>query len=119
MKWYLARIVFRIICGEGDHAAQFDEQVRLILAADEYQAMEKAMIIGRKEEAPFMNQRMQTVRWQLEGVVEIMEIQELRDGMELFSKITEEEDGERYAHDLKQKADTLMQQLGQLQVNWQ
>jgi len=30
MNWYLAKMVFRIICGEGNHTAQFDEQLRLI-----------------------------------------------------------------------------------------
>ena len=30
MKWYLAKIVYRIICGEGNHTPQFDEQLRLI-----------------------------------------------------------------------------------------
>ena len=32
MNWYLAKLVFRIICGEGNHAAQFDEQLRLVNA---------------------------------------------------------------------------------------
>ncbi|MEP7129294.1 MAG: DUF4288 domain-containing protein, partial [Chitinophagales bacterium] len=29
MNWYLAKIVFRIICGDGLHQPQFDEQLRL------------------------------------------------------------------------------------------
>lgn len=117
MKWYLGRIIFRIICGTGDHTAQFDEQLRLILAVDEYQAMEKALAIGKKEEAPFLNQSMQTVRWKLEGVIEITELKELEDGMELFSRITAEEDGERHSSMLRKRAEILKQQLGQLQEN--
>ena len=35
MKWYLAKIIYRIICGEGIHTPQFDEQLRLIHAEDE------------------------------------------------------------------------------------
>jgi len=27
MNWYLAKLVFRIICGDGDHTPQFDEQL--------------------------------------------------------------------------------------------
>ena len=46
MNWYVAKIVFRIISGEGNHNAQFDEQLRLISAEDEHQAFEKATAIG-------------------------------------------------------------------------
>ena len=35
MKWYLAKLVYRIICGEGNHKPQFDEQLRLIYAEDD------------------------------------------------------------------------------------
>ncbi|HEV3251858.1 MAG TPA: DUF4288 domain-containing protein, partial [Puia sp.] len=42
MNWYLAKIVFRIICGEGQHIPQFDEQLRLIEAGNEVEAFEKA-----------------------------------------------------------------------------
>ena len=34
MNWYLSKLVFRIVCGDGQHRAQFDEQLRLIAAAD-------------------------------------------------------------------------------------
>ena len=43
MKWYLAKIVFQIICGDGKHTAQFDEQLRLIAAADEDEAFGKTL----------------------------------------------------------------------------
>ena len=33
MNWYLAKIVYRIICGDGNHTAQFDEQLRLVQLA--------------------------------------------------------------------------------------
>ena len=46
MNWYVAKIVFRIISGEGNHNAQFDEQLRLISAEDERQAFEKATVLG-------------------------------------------------------------------------
>lgn len=48
MNWYLAKIVYRIICGEGDHIAQFDEQLRLINAASKVDAFHKAQLIGKK-----------------------------------------------------------------------
>ena len=35
MNWFLAKIVYRIVCGKGEHTPQFDEQLRLIGAEDE------------------------------------------------------------------------------------
>jgi hypothetical protein len=49
MNWYLAKIVYRIICGDGDHTAQFDEQLRLIYAANKEDAFYKAQHIGKKK----------------------------------------------------------------------
>ena len=48
MNWYLAKIVYRIICGNGDHAAQFDEQLRLIYATNKEDAFYKAQLTGKK-----------------------------------------------------------------------
>jgi hypothetical protein len=48
MNCYLAKIVYRIICGEGKHMPQFDEQLRLIYAEDDFHAFQKARIIGEK-----------------------------------------------------------------------
>ncbi len=42
MYWFLAKIVYQIVCGEGNHTAQFDEQLRLVQAADENEAFDKA-----------------------------------------------------------------------------
>jgi hypothetical protein len=35
MKWYLAKFVYQVISGNGNHSPQFDEQMRLI-RADEF-----------------------------------------------------------------------------------
>ena len=40
MNWYVAKLVFRVISGAGDHQAQFDEQLRLINADNELSAFE-------------------------------------------------------------------------------
>ena len=39
MKWYLAKLIYRIICGDGTHTPQFDEQLRLIHAEDDLYAL--------------------------------------------------------------------------------
>ncbi|MFA6946933.1 MAG: DUF4288 domain-containing protein, partial [Pedobacter sp.] len=32
MNWYVAKLIFRITCRNGNHQPQFDEQLRLISA---------------------------------------------------------------------------------------
>jgi len=44
MNWYVAKLVFRVISGDGHHHAQFDEQLRLINADTELMALKKQAI---------------------------------------------------------------------------
>jgi hypothetical protein len=55
MKWFVAKIIYQIICGDGKHACQFDEQLRLINAEDDLHAFYKARHIGESEEDDFLN----------------------------------------------------------------
>ena len=55
MNWYLTKIIYRIICGDGNHTAQFDEQLRLISAEDDLHAFIKARQLGHREEDSFLN----------------------------------------------------------------
>jgi len=54
MNWYLAKIVFRIVCGDGEHTPQFDEQLRLILASSKEEAFKKAGHKVEKEKKTFI-----------------------------------------------------------------
>ena len=94
MNWYLAKLVFRIICGDGDHAPQFDEQLRLISAASTEEAFGKAHHTGQKEQETFYNRRQQLVKWQFINVSEIYKISELIDGAEIYSRIEERDSAE-------------------------
>jgi hypothetical protein len=96
MKWYLAKIVYRIICGEGEHTAQFDEQLRLIAASDEVEAFQKARTIGVEEQESFYNLKQQPVRWQFVDVSELYRLSQLIDGAELYSRISEADDADAY-----------------------
>ena len=103
MNWYLAKIIYRIICGEGNHRAQFDEQLRLVRAENKIAAIEKAELLGRHEEDVFLNKRQQLVQWQFAGVSELYKLSELVDGAEIYSKIVEE-DAEHYIPILNKKS---------------
>jgi hypothetical protein len=109
MKWYTAKLVFRIICGAGDHTAQFDEQLRLITAADEDKAFEKAAAIGQKEEEVFYNMKQQLVRWQFVNVSELYRLSELADGAELYARIKEVDDAEAYTTFVHRRAASIQE----------
>jgi len=67
MKWYLAKLVYRILCGDGNHTAQFDEQLRLINAQDELHAFQKARSLGHREQDNFLNAVNKPVIWKFIG----------------------------------------------------
>jgi hypothetical protein len=96
MNWYVAKIVFRIISGDGNHNAQFDEQLRLISANDEYEAFEKANNIGLVNQDSFKNNQSETVRWEFIDVAELNQIDNLSDGTELYYQIHEAPDADLY-----------------------
>ena len=96
MNWYVAKLVFRVISGDGNHNAQFDEQLRLINADSEYTAFEKASHIGRANQDSFLNNNKQTVQWQFIDVAELNHLGELKDGAELYYNIHETADADLY-----------------------
>lgn len=107
MNWYMAKMVFRIICGNGEHTPQFDEQLRLVAAENKEQALSKALAMGKKEEDAFYNQRLQLVQWQFINVSELNELQQLSDGMEIYSRIEEKENADAYISIINSKASNI------------
>ena len=107
MKWYLSKIVFRIICGDGEHTAQFDEQLRLVAANDEEEAFQKALTIGRSAEDRFYNDKQQLVSWKFVNVSELYRLTELIDGAELYSRINEVDNAEQYIGLVNRKAESI------------
>lgn len=105
MNWYLSKIIFRIICGEGNHTPQFDEQLRLIFAHNEEEAFDKAMSIGRREQDGFYNHDQQLVQWKFINVAELYRISGLLDGAEMYSRIQETDDAEAYIDHANRLAD--------------
>ena len=113
MEWYLAKLVYRIICGDGDHKPQFDEQLRLIYAEDELHAFNKAQLTGEREQDHFLNESAAMVQWRFINVTELHKLAELTDGAEVYSKIREEDDGGNYQHLVHVKAGYLSEHCTQ------
>jgi len=107
MNWYLSKLVYRIVCGDGKHLAQFDEQLRLITAGNKEEAFLKAQAIGKKEEEAFYNSKQQLVKWEFVNISELYLLSELIDGAELYSRIEEKENAEAYMYTVNQKAENL------------
>jgi len=109
MNWYLSKIVFRIVCGDGQHKPQFDEQLRLIEAANEWDAFERAKSIGNMEQDAFYNEKQKLVQWKFINVSELYRLSEHLDGAELYSRVQETEDADTYIELTNQKAAHLKQ----------
>lgn len=109
MNWYLSKIVFQIICGNGNHTPQFDEQLRLIAASDPGEAFYKSQKLGQKEEDSFFNQNQQMVQWKFINVSNIYKLSELIDGAELYSRIEERDNADVYINTINQKAGGIIQ----------
>lgn len=109
MNWYLAKIVYRIVCGDGNHESQFDEQLRLIKATDKEEAFYKAKEIGEKEEEDFLNAKQQLVQWKFINVSELYKLGEMIDGAELYSRIEERGNAEAYIEIINRKAAGIIQ----------
>lgn len=109
MNWFLAKIVYRIICGDGNHTPQFDEQLRLITADNEKDALKKAFSFGQQEEDSFYNNAEKLVQWKFINVAELYKIASLIDGAELYSRIEEKENGDLYTELVHKRAAYLQQ----------
>jgi hypothetical protein len=108
MNWYLAKIVFQIICGNGEHTPQFDEQLRLVSASTKDEAFLKAQQMGKKAEETFFNSKQQLVQWQFINVSELYHLSELIDGAELYSRIEEKDNAVQYIQVVNHKADSII-----------
>ena len=104
MNCYTAKIIYSIISGDGNHCAQFDEQLRLINAENEAAAFEKANNIGIAGQDSFFNAKKETVRWQFIAVTEVNSIADLNDGAELYYRLHETKDAAAYIEQAKYKS---------------
>lgn len=109
MKWYLAKLVYQIVCGDGNHTPQFDEQLRVVMADDELHAFQKARSIGEREQDDFFNTQNKPVRWKFIDVPELYAMNTMVDGAEMYSKIREEDSADIYIRVTQMKAAHLLE----------
>lgn len=117
MNWYLTKIVYQIICGDGTHTPQFDEQLRAICANSEEEAFDKACSIGQQEEEVFYNQKEQLVQWRFINVSALYRLSNFIDGAEIYSTITEADDSDSYTRLVHHKAASIQEKIMQGSLN--
>jgi len=110
MNWFLAKIIYQIICGDGDHTPQFDEQLRLVQAENELHAIQKAKQTGEREQISFLNYKQKLVQWKFIDVSEIYPFNEPADGAELYSHVHESENVSQYIDMIRLKAADLLEE---------
>lgn len=101
MNWFLAKLVFRIFCGNGNHPAQFEEQLRLISADDELHAFYKARLLGEGECRQGDQRTSAAVEWKFIDVIDLYAISEGSEGAETWSSIKEEANADLYIRSVK------------------
>ena len=116
MKWFTAKIVFGIHHSSQEAITQYDEQIRLIQARDDHEAFLKSRMLGVREEYSFFNENDEEVRWEFVDVTDLSEITELRDGIEIYSRIHETDSREHYIQYVHDKALNLTNRIDQLDV---
>ncbi len=104
MNWYITKIVFAISPENTNEMKQFDEQLRLVNGDSKEEAFMKARTIGLAEEDTFYNDKMKKVKWVFINVSEVIPLRSLEDGTEVYSRIHETEEGQRYINFIHQKA---------------
>lgn len=106
MNWYISKIVFGIHV-ENNQTQQFDEQLRLIQADSTEEAFLKARMIGLGEEDSFVNDKNAQIKWEFINVSELLPIKNLEDGVEIYSRIHEMDEGSSYVNFVHQRAISL------------
>ncbi len=87
MKTFCAHLIYRIQC-ENVASEQYEEQWRIVMAADEEEALKAAKEIAAEEEETFLNRKGKFVKWQLAAVKEVRPF-EIKNGALLCSTIKE------------------------------
>ncbi|GGH02114.1 MULTISPECIES: DUF4288 domain-containing protein [Pedobacter] len=110
MKWFAVNCIYQVICGEGKHTPQFNEQTRLIQADGTMQALEKAKLNAVHFNQPFNNCVGDKVVWKFIGIGGISEVEEPADGVEVSSRIVEPKSVDHYLEKLEHRNQSLINQ---------
>lgn len=104
MNWYLVKLIFQIIRGNGNHTPQFDEQLRLVRADEAAWAIEKAHVLGWLEQSDFESTEGEKIIWKFIEVADIQKLTNLEDGAHMQSTTVEPLCSKEYLHQVSLQA---------------
>ena len=109
MKWYLVKLIFHIeLSGSEKSLAQFDEQLRLVHAGDRSAAYSKGYEMGMKLSSSFPNSEGNTVEWKFINVAEVILVNEIYGGVEIYSGTIETDEKQRFINSVQQRSADLV-----------
>jgi hypothetical protein len=108
VKWYLAKMVFRIIVGDGSHTPQFEEQFRLLPAEDALDAFHLARKTGDAEQVIRRLTITAGVEWEFIDVTELYLLDSRITGTGIFSRQYEVQDVLTHKKEVRRKAGYLI-----------
>lgn len=111
MNWYLAKIIYKIECTDGNYQSQFDEQYRIIEAIDALDAFKKANEIALLGEDEFLNEKKEIVHWKFSAITELNAISKPSHGIEVYSTIIESDEVHEYPKKIQMKEFMLRKRL--------
>jgi len=89
-NWYVATLLFECnIENRSERLPTCDEQLRLVSAEDNEEALQKSLLLGNQEEVSYENVYGDVVSWRFLGLVELEEIDadSIGDGTEIKSRL--------------------------------
>ena len=104
MNWYITKIVFNVSENDSPEASCFDEQLRLVTAESKEEAFIKARTLGLHEEDLHYYDTRRQSKWEFINVSEVAPLQNLDDGIALYSRIHETKEASKYIQVIHQKA---------------
>ncbi len=103
MNWYLTKLIFSIDADYENKNCQFDEQLRLVSAVDEPEAYLKAKHLGNNLQTKIFTENNEAVFWNFVDVSEVIAVEEIKDGVQVYSSTYETYDKEIFINSVRQK----------------
>ena len=103
MNWYLVKLIFSLDGYNDAKNAQFDEQLRLINATNEEAAYFKAKQLGKQFQSTFSNENGNLLSFNFIDVSEVIKVEQLSDGVEIYSNTIETHDKKTFIQSVIQK----------------
>ena len=103
MNWYLTKLIFSIDAEYDNGKSQFDEQLRLVTAINESEAYFKAKNMGKGLQTKIFTEKNEAILWNFVDVSEVVSVDEIKDGIEVYSSTHETYDREIFIDSVRQK----------------